>query len=101
MSDAQDAEWPNPNLTCPFCGGPVDPTGWLRNDGVRGPECYNCGASAQSIEQWNTRSDLRLSPETVERIRGSVEYAFISDNVHTKLQEYQILLRDILSEIEQ
>lgn len=43
---------------CPFCGGKCDPKGWLRNDGVRGPECEDCGASAESVERWNTRSPL-------------------------------------------
>jgi len=40
---------------CPFCGGQVDPRGWLRNDGARGPECENCGATAENIETWNER----------------------------------------------
>ena len=43
------------NLPCPFCGGPVDPTGWLRNDGTQGPECDNCGATAPDIPTWNQR----------------------------------------------
>ncbi|MBG6287715.1 hypothetical protein I5I61_09690 [Pseudomonas nitroreducens] len=43
---------------CPFCGGEVDPTGWLRGDGVRGPECDDCGATAPSIEVWEQRSHL-------------------------------------------
>lgn len=48
MSDGQ-------NQPCPFCGGKCDPEGWLRGDGVRGPECEDCGATAASIEEWNTR----------------------------------------------
>jgi len=52
---------------CPFCGGQVDPNGWLRNDGVRGPECEQCGATAESIEAWNTRT-----PDT-ERERRAFE----------------------------
>ncbi len=40
---------------CPFCGGEVDPTGWLRGDGARGPECNDCGATAPSMEVWATR----------------------------------------------
>ncbi len=43
------------NAPCPFCGGRVDPVGWLRNDGVRGPECDDCGATAPSLEAWNRR----------------------------------------------
>ncbi|MFU2892045.1 hypothetical protein ACM7N3_11785 [Pseudomonas aeruginosa] len=41
---------------CPFCGGEVDPTGWLRGDGPRGPECNDCGATARSMEAWQTRA---------------------------------------------
>jgi len=40
---------------CPFCGGRADPEGWLRNDGVRGPECEGCGATASDVKTWNTR----------------------------------------------
>ncbi|HBP6211045.1 TPA: hypothetical protein L6A00_05240 [Pseudomonas aeruginosa] len=43
---------------CPFCGGEVDPTGWLRGDGTRGPECNYCGATARSMEAWQTRTAL-------------------------------------------
>lgn len=43
---------------CPFCGGEVDPTGWLRGDGVRGPECNDCGATAPSMEVWQRRAHL-------------------------------------------
>lgn len=43
------------NAPCPFCGGQVDPTGWLRNDGVQGPECENCGATAPTLALWNCR----------------------------------------------
>ena len=43
-------------LCCPFCGGNVDPAGWLRGDGVRGPECEDCGATASSMDVWNKRA---------------------------------------------
>lgn len=46
MNDKQHAP-------CPFCGGKVDPTGWLRGDGARGPECEGCGSTAPSIEVWD------------------------------------------------
>lgn len=45
------------NGRCPFCGGHVDPTGWLRGDGVRGPECESCGATAPNIDLWNRASE--------------------------------------------
>ncbi|HAB02481.1 MAG TPA: hypothetical protein DCE25_05950 [Pseudomonas sp.] len=41
------------NAPCPFCGGQVDPEGWLRDDGVRGPECESCGATAPNLALWN------------------------------------------------
>lgn len=47
---------------CPFCGGEVDPTGWLRGDGTRGPECNYCGATARSMEAWQTRAALSHAP---------------------------------------
>lgn len=37
---------------CPFCGGKVDPTGWMCVDGAQGPECEGCGATAPSMEIW-------------------------------------------------
>jgi hypothetical protein len=43
------------NLPCPFCGGDVDPEGWLNGDGERGPECETCGATAPSLKRWNIR----------------------------------------------
>lgn len=41
------------NKPCPFCGGKVDPEGWLCNDGRTGPACDDCGASAPSMDMWN------------------------------------------------
>ncbi|EOL8993743.1 hypothetical protein ACM913_004010 [Cronobacter sakazakii] len=50
----------NGNLPCPFCGGRCDPNGWMGSydDGVPmcGPECEDCGATANSIEEWNRRT---------------------------------------------
>ncbi len=42
------------NLPCPFCAGRVDPGGWLRGDGTRGPECESCGATAPTLSVWNS-----------------------------------------------
>lgn len=52
----------NGNLPCPFCGGECDPAGWLGGDGKRGPECEECGATAESTEVWNTRAALATQP---------------------------------------
>jgi tRNA(Ile2) C34 agmatinyltransferase TiaS len=45
----------NGNHLCPLCGGNVDPKGWLDGQGNRGPECEDCGATARSMEIWNSR----------------------------------------------
>lgn len=42
-------------LPCPFCGGTCDPAGWL-SEQTSGPECDNCGATAENIEAWNRRT---------------------------------------------
>ncbi len=51
-------------LPCPFCGGDCDPEGWLKRNGKgdvyeRGPECEQCGATAESIDSWNSRKPAR------------------------------------------
>ena len=52
---------------CPFCGSlDIDPAGWYRNDGVSGPACQECGASAESIKAWNTRLDGSTIPQSLE-----------------------------------
>lgn len=45
----------NDILPCPFCGGEVDPHGWLDGYGNEGPECEQCGATARSLDDWNRR----------------------------------------------
>ncbi|MCG8907317.1 hypothetical protein [Pseudomonas sp. DP-17] len=57
---------------CPFCGGEVDPTGWLRGDGVRGPECDGCGATAPSMEVWEQRAALAQPSPAPELERPEV-----------------------------
>lgn len=52
------------DLPCPFCGGTVDPEGWLSaeedpatGDALRrGPECNDCGATARTMADWNRRT---------------------------------------------
>lgn len=54
---------PSKDLTCPFCGGEVDPEGWLgvEEDPItgdalrRGPECMTCGSTSPDMTTWNTR----------------------------------------------
>ena len=59
---------------CPFCGGRCDPKGWLNGDGVRGPECEGCGATAVDVYAWNFRvwpnsQDLL---ETIRRVHHTL-----------------------------
>lgn len=51
------------NLPCPFCGGDVDPDGWLNGNGERGPECETCGATAPSLKRWNIRVPVKESQQ--------------------------------------
>lgn len=42
-------------LPCPFCGSTnVDPEGWASTE-RKGPACDDCGASAETVERWNSR----------------------------------------------
>ncbi len=92
------------NLPCPFCGCDVDPKGWLRGDGVRGPECDNCGATAASLEAWNKRTTPQPAPtaaqdepfddeageqlpEVVEAIRAREESVSLVHGLKTALRE--------------
>lgn len=47
-------------LPCPFCGGKCDPEGWegtgIAGEYLRGPECEQCGATADTVEGWNHRA---------------------------------------------
>ena len=68
---------------CPFCGGDCDPTGWLSGDGVRGPECESCGATAASVEDWNRRFErdqLRAEVEALRPVAREFAGFFSSDN---------------------
>ncbi|AIR90479.1 hypothetical protein [Pseudomonas cremoricolorata] len=47
------------NVRCPFCGGKVDPEGWLNGAGQRGPECEGCGATAPSLALWNAAQSAK------------------------------------------
>lgn len=64
-------------LNCPFCGGGVDPSGWLDGNGNRGPECEMCGATAPDMETWNKRwFDSELSV-VIERLLKKHGYKII------------------------
>jgi len=54
MSELKDLDL-EPDI-CPFCGSDnVDPIGWKNGEGETGPSCNDCGATADSVEEWNTR----------------------------------------------
>ncbi len=46
----------NKLLPCPFCGShDVDEELWVSTYEESGPGCDNCGATARTVESWNTR----------------------------------------------
>lgn len=50
-------------IACPFCGSDkIDPEGWSDGEGKAGPACDECGATAESAEAWNRRTDIRRLP---------------------------------------
>lgn len=68
----------NDALPCPFCGGEVDPEGWLGGDGTRGPECDVCGATACDMASWNRRASnndaLRKALESAQDFINDVHF---------------------------
>lgn len=56
-------------LPCPFCGSnSIDHEGWTSLEQYKGtdqyrsgPACDTCGASAQSVKEWNTRAPPAVS----------------------------------------
>lgn len=95
----------NGNLPCPFCGGRCDPNGWMGSydDGVPmcGPECEDCGATANSIEEWNRRTTELAGKAVVpegwikcsERMPGPQEWVI----VFAKWANQQVLCWDDVS----
>ncbi len=67
-------------LPCPFCGGEVDPAGWLGHSSAgvvtRGPECDGCGATTETIEAWNRRepsNELVAANAEIARMKAAME----------------------------
>jgi len=60
---------------CPFCGSmKIDPEGWTSLEQYKGteqwrsgPSCEECGASAETVEKWNTRSRTPSAPDVAIR----------------------------------
>lgn len=83
------------NLSCPFCGGAVDPTGWLMERGfphpsgeqIRGPECSDCGATAPDLATWNRRAE---APSGFERITGAADRADLACRIANRLMDFPL-----------
>lgn len=66
-------------LACPFCGSSnIDPTGWSTlpeyaktPEERSGPACDDCGATATSIQHWNTRT---ASPRPDGKALAEIEF---------------------------
>lgn len=53
-------------LPCPFCGSTnIDPAEWSGNDDKSGPGCGDCGALAESAEDWNRRTAQVAQTESI------------------------------------
>lgn len=56
----------NELMPCPFCGCEnIDPQGWMSLE-KEGPECDECGATAESAEAWNRRATPATSAPSGE-----------------------------------
>lgn len=79
-------------LPCPFCGSKnVSADGWSSCDGITGPACDDCGASAgsvrlsteENIAAWNTRTE-QPSPQQTMGGKSAFEQAidgYIAENI--------------------
>jgi hypothetical protein len=75
-------------LLCPFCQSKnIDPTGWASTD-RSGPACDDCGATAETVEIWNTRH----TPSAVDREAVIEECAKVADAVAEK---YETIAKDL------
>lgn len=53
---------------CPFCGSEnIDAEGWASTDRA-GPACDDCGASADTVEIWNSRPGEDRLNRTVQLV---------------------------------
>lgn len=73
----------NEMRACPFCGSTrIDPKGWMNGFGRSGPSCDGCGASAESVTEWNNRP--ALTDEQVREIAAAVRsWRETDDTDHT------------------
>jgi hypothetical protein len=81
-------------MPCLFCGcGDVDPRGWANSKGDTGPQCIQCGATAESIAIWNNREWV------IDRITNSIDEA-IRKNTCATYSDWQSLVASVLSSVE-
>jgi len=63
---------------CLFCGSKnVDADGWKTRGGTTGPQCIDCGATAESVEQWNDRTWL------IDAVATTVDKAIRKSDIST------------------
>src|SRR5690554_95679 len=59
---------------CPFCGSSdIDRHGWYDGQGLQGPECMGCGATARGADAWNRRTlpeGMALVPQEITAETG-------------------------------
>ena len=90
-------------LPCPFCGGEADPVGWIANNGIAGPACDDCGATAENIEAWNRRAtdgQTHSCPLCDQRAEEEKAVASITARTYVKISvnsEMLIEVRTLLS----
>ncbi len=82
---------------CPFCGSKsVDAEGWRNSEGITGPACDDCGASAggvshssmENVAAWNTRTS-----EQLERVADEMAEALREMSPEAQVAEGHIAMR--------
>lgn len=92
---------------CPFCGSSnIDPKGWATlpeyaktPEERSGPACDDCGASAQSIQQWNNRRAPLAATRTGTVAKAKKLYETYTDN-HPTIHSNRFPIWDELSPLE-
>lgn len=76
---------------CLLCGASeVDASGWKNGKGDSGPQCLQCGATAESVAIWNNRDWL------IDRLTNAIDAAIRKDRCAT-YDEWKTLVEKVLS----